>query len=128
MQPMNSSTEEHLQQLSSPTIKTEEVLPISLQHNKHSIDTMNSICPSLDSNNGPSVKKRRLMEKCQPSLSSETVKKSKVSWNDDKNTVHLQDDPSQKYPTEYKVSDIWYSVRRVVFQINVLCRCIYQER
>jgi hypothetical protein len=57
-----------------------------------------------------------------------------VSWNDDKNVIHLQDDPFKVFPTEYKKSDVWYSVRGknikktiIVSMVNSLqtqCHCI----
>jgi hypothetical protein len=58
-------------------------------------------------------KKRRRVEESQhdrgrPHRNSE--RRRQVSWNDDRNVIHLQQDPSKVFPTEYKESDVWYSV------------------
>jgi hypothetical protein len=79
---------------------------------------------TAESSSSPScrpLKKRRLEMQNDKVDATESTKeteassgmsqKRQISFNDGRNVTHLQTDPSHDFPSEYKESDIWYTVR-----------------
>lgn len=110
---MNSTEQQQPSQTSQLASKLEETI-VPSKHDRQS--------PAMPSSSCRPLKKRRLADDYQASVqlgdhksilsiatNDKTGHRHGVTWNDDLNEVHFQEDPSKAFPDEYKESDVWYS-------------------